>query len=155
MDSEKLVNEIFNSRFVLDNIPADMQPGIPCLRSKGGTLYIALYPHRETVSGGKLTIWERRYILELLYPSRRIVRFSDLSTEEGCEKPQTAASFDIERLRDKDIFLFRRGFSVCTDVLDFYDRHGFVTDVVMKEYYRELGRITGQLGLQRLYEVEE
>lgn len=155
MDSEKLVNEIFNSQFVLDNIPADMQPGIPCLKNKGSSLYITLYPHRETVSDGKLNIWEKRYVMKLLYPSKRIVRFSDLSLEEGCRKAQAAASFDIEMLRNRDIFLFRRGFSVCTEVLDFYDRHGFVTDVVMKEYNRDFGRIIGKLGLQGLYEVAE
>lgn len=154
MDSEKLVNEIFNSQFVLDNIPADMQPGIPCLKNKGGSLYITLYPHRETVSEGKLNIWEKRYVMKLLYPSKRIVSFSDLSLEER-RKAQVAASFDIETLKDRDIFLFRSGFSVCTEVLDFYDRHGFVTDVVMKEYSKDFGRIVGKLGLQRLYEVAE
>lgn len=151
MDSEKLVNEIFNSQFVLDNIPVDMQPGMPYLKKKGDRLHIALYPHRETLAEGKLNIWEKRYVLELLYPSRRIVRFAEL--ERG--STQTVASFEVERLKERDIFLFRRGFSVSTEVLDFYDRHGFVTNVVMKDYNRSLGRILEQLGMQGLYEVEE
>lgn len=150
MDVIQLVNRLAQSTFVQNELPMQMQLGLPWLEKRGEHLCMSFLPHREAYQDGKLMLYAAQYELSWVYPFQHIASFRNLTLENGL-KDDPVCVIEGERLLEYGSFIMQELYQECGRVLDFQENNGHVSDVTLRKYQQRFVELTERLGMDAFY----
>lgn len=147
MNTRQFIKNFTKSEFYGKNVFCCLQPGLPLpIRYKDG-LAIVLFLHKITYGQDCISMSAPKFAVNLVYPCARITRFEELPTEKF-EKQEIV-------IPNRKMNIFKSSFESCylscDEILQFYDGHNSVTQVLFKRHYEGLKRITEDIGLEAWY----
>lgn len=154
MKTNEFIDKFAASDFVRNELPLQMQLGLPYLFKKNNRLYVKFFPHKENFAEGHIEIYERQYSLEVVYPSCRVVKFVDLIYDEKIQSAKKIKDTDAECVLKNWKYVINGIYDSCSEILDFYDRNGKVADFQIEKYQIAFADAVERLGLSELYEVK-
>lgn len=88
MTIRDIERDLLRHPLILGEMGIQIQLGLPWLDSRGRSLCLYYKPHREVYKDEMLWIYEARYELGIVYPSRHIIRFVNLYFEGDCNRTE-------------------------------------------------------------------
>lgn len=147
MNTRKIVEDFLQSDFAVNHLFFHLQAGFPCPFVYKNTLGILLRFHPLQCSREKILLSAPAFEVCLLYPSGRVIRFS--------ETDQTANAPDgIVIPRNKAVDYKRaceRVYSACDEVLDFFESQRKVTPILLKKFDQSLKKNASEFGMDAWY----
>lgn len=153
MKLEKFVDDFMASDFVKSELPIQMQLGIPYLFKRNNQLCIAFFPHREEYSDNAINFYEKQYLLEVLYPSCKILKFVDLIYDNQLQTAKKTMSIETVNFINSGKYVINKLYDLGSKTLNFYDQYGKVSNIQIEEYQKLFSDTIEKLGLSDLYEV--
>lgn len=153
MKLAKFVDDFMASEFVKSELPIQMQLGIPYLFKRNNQLCIAFFPHKEEYAENSISFYERQYLLEVLYPSCKILKFVDLIYDNQLQTARKTKTIGTVNFINSGKYVLNKLYDLGSKILNFYDKYGKVSDIQTEEYQMLFSDTVEKLGLSELYEV--
>lgn len=104
MNMDELIHSIKRHPVVLSSIPLEAQMGYPVFNLQNGVLRVTCLFNRSKLSGEQVSLYLPRYVIELIYPFKKVARFEDLSLKLNIgseEFPSPVASYALQTLKQE------------------------------------------------------
>lgn len=151
MDAIKLMEKLAQHPLVLNQLPLQMQLGLPNLEKKRGELCICFMPHREDYSEHRLEIYPAQYILQFVYPFDKVICFRSLLYEKELELSKPLCTLDADYLAARGKYNMNELYAECGRVLTAREKNGSVSDVMLANYQKLYFDVLKRMGLTQVY----
>lgn len=147
MDIKQFTDDFLNSDFARKNLYTHMQPGFPLPVHYENGVAIRFLCHKLACTKENITLSDPKFEIVLAYPSARILHFSEISdqkynTNEAVFSKQEMMGFAHS---------FEQMYNACDELLQFYDEHKKVTQIMYKKFYERLDKEASKIGFSDWY----
>ncbi len=155
MSSDGILKTIVTSSTYRKEIGISFQVGFPKFSLRNNELYVTVYPHLERYHDGVIDFYLPQYIMELVYPFRRVVllennscfveEWSDVSKKPVCQVSMKNLEENKEHIE--------KLFSAADDLLLFRKENvkSLSLSQSVMEYERLYSATIKFMGLQKIY----
>lgn len=154
MKINDFIDKFMASDFVKTELPIQIQLGIPYLFKRNNQLCVMFCPHKEEYFENSVAIYEKQYLLEVIYPSCKVMKFVDLIHDNKIQSVKKIKETDVSWLTNYGKYIINNLYDSLSEILEFYDRNGKVSDMQIKEYQKNFDDAIERLGLSELYGVK-
>lgn len=151
MDAKTLIDRLYASQLMRNELPMQMQLGLPFLEEKGGELCIRFRPHREEFLNGTIAIFPQIYEVAWVYPFEHIILFRNLLYEQKIDTKTPICSRNGDWMLGIGKHYLNELYEACGEVLSFREETGTINSAVLGKYQEIYRKTVARLGLEQLY----
>ena len=155
IDAVELVKNLAQSQIIQNELPLEMQLGLPYLEKRNGKIIIRFFPHQEVYDEEKVLIYPRKYDIAWVYPFAHLAFFRNLAFD-GTEKIEKETSIPLltissRRMLSVGKYGMKELFHSCGNLLNLLDENGVVADAIVSRYQNQFFDLVDTLRLRELY----
>lgn len=147
MRTANFIDEFLHSDFAKKNLFTHLQIGFPMPLAYENGIAVRCFFHKLICTEKQITLSGPRFEIILSYPSGRIIYFSPLDDKTYHTTDVVITKKQVENLE----YTFEQMYDACDEVIGFYDEYQKVTDVIYKQYYNRLEKVSKSIDMADWY----
>lgn len=151
MNTRKLVARLSKSAVVREELPLQLQLGIPRLERKNGRICLSFLPHREVLRNGNYEVYPALYEIAWVYPFEHLAWFHNLSLERVVNADMWVKLIDEGRMLTLGVHCMMELYAQYDKTFSWFEQHGELNDTMFNACQAKYHEAVQCLELEPLY----